>query len=92
MIFYKQCLMRKKLGTHSCVQTSWIPECFAHSGQVVKFRIQGNIWDDGWEVRETGANRLSKEEVSSNSRNHLSQAEASDMVRGSDGHWKKLGE
>jgi hypothetical protein len=54
-INYCQCRLQKTgKGVH-WEQTSFIPEEFAVEGKIIKLRDKEGVWDDGWEVMETGA-------------------------------------
>jgi hypothetical protein len=90
-MYFKQCEMQKPLGKTVMHQTAWIPEHLAHVGHIVKTHIQGEVWSDGWKITAVGV-RQSAEYVSSHERDHYTQAQASDAVRDSNGHWKKLGQ
>jgi hypothetical protein len=47
---YRQCKLRKG----NSFQTSWLPDCFAKLGKVLRLRDQDKKWDDGWVVIEVG--------------------------------------
>ena len=91
MRYYKQCKMDKPMFGSISHQTAWIPEQLAHVGQQVRIHIQQDLWDEGWTISEVGT-RMDEEYVSAHERNYLTQAQASDAVRDSDGVWKKVGE
>lgn len=61
-VYYRQCRLVKPTPTGAFVQVSWIPDQFAEVGRVLKLRSDG-VWDDGWEVRGVGTNRLESNQV-----------------------------
>jgi hypothetical protein len=62
-VFFRQCRLVKRTATGELRLVSWIPEPFASAGRVVKLRDDAGDWDDGWVVREAGANRLTASQL-----------------------------
>jgi hypothetical protein len=49
-IYFRQCVLRKKLTNSYLEQTSYIPEPFCAVDKILKLRNEDNTWDDGWIV------------------------------------------
>ena len=62
VVHYRQCRLVKPVATGEKVVVSWIPEAFAELGRVVKLKDAGG-WEDGWQVREVGSNRLAQNQL-----------------------------
>lgn len=90
MNYYRQCKLAKKdyavdtgpvgvsiLPVRTQIQTSWIPEQYAHEGNFIKLKKDGS-WDDGWKVIEVGV-RESEEYILGHERDYKSQRKASDI-------------
>lgn len=74
MIYFKQCILKKTNQT----MVSWLPEVYAHVGDIVELEINGK-WENGWKVLNVSKNRMSGEEVSKQSQEHKHQRKASDI-------------
>ena len=74
MIYYRQCFLQKE----SQSTTSWIPEQFAHLGNVIKLKNKNDGWDDGWKVVGIGI-RQAEDLVLDNSQDYKRQRAASDI-------------
>jgi hypothetical protein len=79
-IYYKQCVLKKN---DKMVQICWIPERFAHLGNVLKLRSKKDKseWDDGWVVVNDckTAIRLEHDILLEYEMDHKHQRKASDI-------------
>ena len=76
--FYRQCTMMRKLTGSTEHTTSWIPDCFAKVGSVLKLRDKEGKWVNGWEVISASP-PMEARLVEMNSRSYLHQRQASDV-------------
>ena len=56
-IHYIQCILKKEKN----LQTSWLPEKYAHIGKNLKL-LENDEWQDGWQVISRGV-RISKDSL-----------------------------
>lgn len=83
-MWHRQCVMEKALPSGVMVTIGWIPEEFAVIGKFLRLKD-----DDGWQVKQIGARKGSKE-VGERSRDHKKQRKASDQERNADGVFDRL--
>lgn len=69
-MYYKQCTLKKD----NIYQTVWIPEIYAHIGQILEIKQ-----DNGWLVTEVGQIRMLEEDVSMHSQDYKHQRKMSDI-------------
>lgn len=55
MLFYKQCVLKKK----DSYTTVWIPEQFAKKGKKIRIKEHGK-WSNGWIIESVGARQSEK--------------------------------
>ena len=76
MIYYKQCMMKRKNET----TTSWIPEKFAIKDKIIKLENrETGKWTDGWRIVIIGLKRRESKEVVERSQDHKKTRKASDI-------------
>ena len=79
-VFYKQCMMERKIGDKTEKTTSWIPEKFAVKGKVIKLENrETGEQTDGWEVTMVGYRRKESKEVIERSQDYKKTRKASDI-------------
>ena len=76
---YKQCTLVRQLENATQHTTSWIPECFAVVGDVLKLRNHEGEWVNGWKV-VSASDAVDAKTVEANARNYMNQRKASDVV------------
>jgi hypothetical protein len=77
MIYYRQCLLCKKVKDKTNQQTAWIPEKFSKIGSFVKIKTD-NVWDDGWRVIKRGK-RATEKQIAIYSNQYKKTREVSDV-------------
>jgi hypothetical protein len=78
-LYYRQCLLVKKVPDGVMQQVSWIPEPYCKEGKVLKLREEGSdVWTDGWVVKSPSEPREA-EKIEHDCRLYLKTRKASDI-------------
>jgi len=80
MIYYRQCLMKRKINDNVQAVTSWIPEKYAIKDKVIKLQSrETKEWSDGWIVTMIGIKRIDEKQVVVRSQDYKKTRKASDI-------------